>query len=80
MKVFRKIIVASLLISILMLVACGSPSQPVTKSQHDQARQEALDAQAQVAALQREKNQLEAELNAKNAKLEVLLEMERESN
>jgi len=63
----------------LALVACGGASQPVTKAQHEAARQETLEAEARMNALQREKNELESELNAKNAMLEALKEMEREA-
>jgi len=78
MKIFKKVMVVSLLAAVLALAACGGRPQPVTKAQHDAARQEALDAEARMTALQREKNELESELNAKNALLEALKEMERE--
>jgi len=80
MKILRKLIVIALFISLLTLAACGGRKQPVTKSQYDVARQETLDAEARVAALRAEQNRLEAELTAKNAKLLVLQEMEREGN
>ena len=78
MKILRKIIVIALFISLLTLAACGGRKQPVTKSQFDVARQETLDAEARVTALRTEQSRLEAELTAKNAKLSVLQEMERE--
>ena len=78
MKILRKLIVIVLFISLLTLAACGGNRQPVTKSQFDIARQETLDAEARVATLRAENSRLEAELTAKNAKLLVLQEMERE--
>jgi uncharacterized lipoprotein YmbA len=78
MKILKKLMVIVLIISLLTLAACGGRKQPVTKSQYDVARQETLDAEARVAALRAEHSRLEAEYAAKNAKLLVLQEMERE--
>jgi len=78
MKILKKIIVLGLLVSLLMLAACGGRRQPVSKNQFDTARQETLDAEARTNALRAEASALSAELSAKNAKLQVLQEMERE--
>ena len=78
MKILKKMMVIVLFVSLLTLAACGGRNQPVTRSQFDVARQETLDAEARVSALRAEQSRLEAELTAKNAKLLVLQEMERE--
>jgi heme A synthase len=80
MKVLKKVTVIALLISMLSFAACCILPLKVTKAQYDAALQEAIDAERRAEICLREKNQLESELNAKNAKLSVLQEMEREMN
>jgi len=75
MKNFKTLMVLVMLFIILAIVACSPKPPPVTQSQFDVARQEALDAEAEVHALEREKSQLEAELYSRLQLKEVLLEM-----
>jgi len=78
MKILKKIMVTTVLGSALLFSACCIPNQPYTRAEFEKARQEAMEEEARSVALQREKSQLEAELNAKLAKLAVLREMEAE--
>ena len=80
MKVIKKITVVTLLSSAILFTACTPPPPPVSKNQLSVAEQEAKDAEARVASLQREKGQLEAEKNAKQAKIEALKDMAKEMN
>lgn len=65
----------ALLVLSIALTACGTPPPPVSKSQFETAGQEAMEAEANVARLQSEKSQLEAQLAAETAKRDALQEM-----
>jgi len=75
MKNFKTLLTLVLLFITLTIVACSPKPPPVSQSQFNAARQEALDAEAATQALQREKSELEAELYARGILRDVLLEM-----
>jgi uncharacterized lipoprotein YmbA len=70
--------VIALIIVALALVACAPKPPSVSQSQFEAARQEAIDAENQRQALEREKSQLQEELHARQLLLEVLREMAEE--
>ena len=75
MKNFKRVMVIALLVIAIALVACAPKPPPVSQSQYDAARQETLEAEQRVLALEREKNQLEAEIHQRQVLRDVLLEM-----
>ena len=72
---FKKLMVIALLLIALAVVACAPKPPPVTENQYEAARQETLEAEQRLAALEREKSQLEAELHSRQILHEVLQEM-----
>jgi len=75
MKDLKRVMVVALLIIALALVACAPKPPPVSQNQFNEARQETLDAEQRVLALEREKSQLENEFNQRQVLRDVLLEM-----
>ncbi|MCL2064251.1 MAG: hypothetical protein FWG98_07760 [Candidatus Cloacimonetes bacterium] len=75
MKNLQRVVVIALLIVALALVACAPKPPPVSQNQFNEARQETLDAEQRVLALEREKSQLETEIMQRQALRDVLLEM-----
>ena len=75
MKDFKRVMVVALLIVAIALVACAPKPPPVSQSQYDAARQETLEAEQRVVALEREKSQLEAEIYSRQILRDVLQEM-----
>ncbi|MCL1827623.1 MAG: hypothetical protein FWG20_06215 [Candidatus Cloacimonetes bacterium] len=78
MRVLKRIILVAILGLSFLLVACGPKPPTITKQNWDTAKNEADSIDARVTGLRAQKSRLEAELNAKTAKLEALLEMEKE--
>ena len=75
MKNLKRVMVIALLVIAMALVACAPKPPPVSQSQFNEARQDALDAEQRALALEREKNQLEADINQRQILRDVLLEM-----
>ena len=72
MKTLTKIMLVALLLTSILFTACGPKPQSVSKSQYDAQYQETSDAEATVARLRAENNQLQAELEALKAKRDAL--------
>ena len=72
MKTLTKIVLVALLLSTVLLTACGSKPQAVSKSTFDSTTQEVRDAEANVSRLRAENTQLQADLEAAIAKREAL--------
>ena len=62
MKYFTKTMLVVLLVILLVTVACTPKPLPASKSQYETARQEAIEADEKVIALEIEKAELEAEI------------------
>ena len=75
MKNLRRVVVVVLLVIAIALAACAPKPPPVSQSQFNEARQETLDAENRVLALEREKSQLEADVYSRRVLRDVLLEM-----
>jgi len=75
MKNLKRVMVIALLVVAIAVVACAPKPPPVSQSQFEAARQETLEAEQRVIALENEKSQLEAEIYSRQILLEVLQEM-----
>ena len=78
MRIMKRIILVTIVGAAFLLVACGPKPPSISKQNFDGAKMQAESIEMRVSALRSTKSQLETELTAKTAKLEVLLEMEKE--
>lgn len=78
MKSFLKLVTIGLVLATLLLAACSTPPQPVTRDQYQTAVREAAEAEATANSNLQLKKDLEAELTRKEAELRSLRDYERE--
>ena len=78
MKKIARIIAITAIGASIFLSACAPPPPPVSKDQLLQAEQEMTKVNKEAKALKSERDTLQKEFNEKQAKLDKLLEYQRE--
>lgn len=78
MKSLLKLATIALLLMIMLLAACSTPPQPVSREQYQTALNEATEAERTADQNLQEMRNLEAELARKEAELRSLKDYERQ--
>lgn len=78
MKSFLKLITIGLILATLLLAACATPPQPVSRDQYYTALDEAIEAEETAEQNRQLREDLEDELARKEAELRSLRDYERE--